>query len=97
MCYSHKLVLTITDKKAMTLASKRLLGKLKERQLFDKINWISKEPPTCTFRAPYLSIQQDKVKRIIMKEDDIVSYFENKSPKGPYAKDELSLFRGIFF
>ena len=97
MSYSHKLVLTITDKKAMTLASKRLLGKLKDKQLFDKINWITKELPTSTFRAPYLSIQQGSVKRIIMKEDDIVSYFENKSPKNPFIKDELALFRGIFF
>ena len=43
MC-NHKLVLTITDKKVMTLASKRLLGKLKDKQLFNKIDWITKEP-----------------------------------------------------
>ncbi len=97
MCYSHKLVLMITDKKCMTLASKRLLGKLKDKQLFDKIRWVSKEQPTYTFRAPYLSIHQDNVKRIIMREDDIVSYFEKKSPKNLHVQDELSLFRGIFF
>ena len=97
MSYSHKLVLMITDKKAMTMASKRLLGKLKEKELFSRINWITKEKPTYTFRAPYLSIYQDNAKRIIMKEDDIVSYFEKKSQRNPHVYDELSLFRGIFF
>ena len=97
MCYSHKLVLMITDKKRMTLASKRLLGKLKDKQLFDKIRWVSKEQPTYTFKSPYLSIHQDNVKRIITREDDIVSYFERKSPKYNHTQDEFSIFRRIFF
>lgn len=97
MCYSHKLVLMITDKKCMTLASKSLLDKLKEKQLFNKINWISKEHPTYIFRVPYLSIHQDNVKRIIMREDDIVSYFERKSSKYHHTQDEFSIFRRIFF
>ena len=72
---SHKLILMITDKKKLTLASKSLMMNLKNEKLLTNVKWVTKEKPNSTFKTPYLSISKNNSVKIISKERDIVNFF----------------------